>query len=174
MKFFEVAALLGLVAATAHSAFAPTPDKNPHCGDASWSIVSLKNGNAIFNGKAECTTIEGTNTLLSVVGPENTRLSLWVRFDATGSSTCGQDDRVEVTLAGVPGPAANPNYSATGRELGPTRCNFDISDLPRNPGFVRGGLTAVVGRCPFGGCGKPSDMDLVSVNGSFDAYSRGR
>jgi hypothetical protein len=166
MKFLEIAAFR----------FAPTPgpDKNPHCGDASWSIVSLKNGKAIFNGKAECTTIEGTNTLLSVVGSENARLRLLVRFDATGSSTCGQDDRVEVTLVGVPEPAADPNYSATERELGPARCDFDISDLPRNPGFVRSGLTAVVGRCPFGGCGKPSDMDWVSVNGSFDAYSRGR
>ena len=178
MKFLEIATMLGLLAGVPHPALAPTPGptKNPHCGEASWSIVSLKSGNTLFNGKAECTTVEGAagNLLMSNMGDEGHRLGLQVTYDASGSSTCASG-RVVVALIGVPGyPAADPTYLATGRETGPTRCDFDISDRPRGPGFVRGGLTGVLGRCPTGGCGKESDWDLVSINGGFDAYSRGQ
>ena len=178
MKFFELAGLLSLLAGAVHPAFTPAaaPTKNPYCGEASWSIVALKSGNVVFNGKADCTTVEGAagNLLMSNMGDEGHRLTLQVTYDASGSSTCASG-RVTVDLVGVPGPpAADPTYSATGRETGPTRCDFDISDRPRGPGFVRGGLTGVLGRCPTGGCGKDSDWDLVSVNGGFDAYSRGQ
>jgi hypothetical protein len=161
-------------------ASAPTsaPETKPHCGEAAWTIRDLKSEKTLFNGKADCTTVEFNGWLNSIMDAEGDRLILQIHYDVSGSSSCGDDgDRIHVTLAGVSGtPAADPNYTAWRGNVPPTSCDLSVSDLPRGPGVVRGGLNGVLGRCPTGGCAsrKASDWDLVSVNGSFNAYFRGR
>jgi len=171
---------LSTLAAAPHPASAPTsgPETKSHCGDAAWTIRDLKSEKTLFNGKADCTTVESNGWLTSIMDAEGGRLSLQIHYDLSGSSSCGGDgDLIHVTLSGVSGPpAADSSYTAWSRNAPPTSCDFSVSDLPRGPGVVRGGLTGVLGRCPTGGCAsrKASDWDLVSVNGSFNAYFRGR
>lgn len=175
MKLFVTAAILSLLAAAPRPASAPTstPSTNPNCGEAAWTILDEKGEKTIFNGTATCTTVEFNGRLLSILIERG--MSLEVVYDTAGTSTCGP--HVTVTLHGVSAPPGmNQSYMAGEGNVSPpgTSCEFSIADLPHRPGLVRGGLKAVLGRCSVvGGCGKPSDWDLASVSGSFNAHYRG-
>ncbi len=175
IKVLVTAAILSLLAAAPRLSSAPTssPSTNPNCGEAAWTIVDQKSEKTIFNGTAACTTVEFNGRLLSILIDGG--ISLDVVYDNAGTSTCGP--HVTVSLHGVSAPPGmNQSYMAGESNVSPpgTSCEFSIADLPHRPGLVRGGLKAVLGRClVVGGCGKPSDWDLASVNGSFNAHYRG-
>lgn len=180
MRVFLTAAILTLLAAAPRPASAPTATPNPklNCGEAAWTVIDPKNETTVFNSTAECTTVESNPYLNSIMGPENGRLQLWITYTNAGVSHCSNGGPISITLSGVKAPPGGleGSYSAGGGNPPPTgsSCEFSIADLPRRPGTVRGGLKAVLGRCSkVGGCAKPSDWDLVSVNGSFEAYYRG-
>jgi hypothetical protein len=178
MKIFVTAAILSLLAAAPRPASAPTSPPSPklNCGEASWTITDQKAEKTIFNGTAACTKVESNGWLTSIFfdyGP-----SLVIRFEASGESHCSNAGRVDVTLSGVKAPTTMDNTSYTAGSGNPpppgSSCEFSIADFPHRPGLVRGSLKAVLGRCVIvGGCGKPSDWDLATVNGSFEAYYRG-
>lgn len=166
-------AVVVVMAAAPRPASAPTP-RPPikTCGEGSWTITDLKHGGTLFAGKADCTTVESNPYVRSLMAPDKDgvdQFELWVTYTVAGESHCGDANKfVSVRLTGG-------YYAGEGNPPPPgSKCEFSINPLPRSPGLVSGGLTAVLGRCSkAGGCGKPDDWDLVSVNGSFDAYSRG-
>jgi len=179
MRLVKPVVVLCLLPVLARPASAPAAGLNPkpNCGDASWTILDPKHNSKLFNGTADCTTVESNPYMQSLMGPDDARLDLFVQYDASGKSACGSG-HVSVTLSGVkapPGGLDGPYTAGMGNSPAPSSCEFEIGDLPRSPGVVQGGLKATLARCSrVGGCSKVSDWDVVSVNGSFDAYSRGR
>lgn len=179
MKPVKLAIVLCLAPFATRPITAPAAALHPklNCGEAAWTILDPKNNSTVFNGKADCTKVESNPNLDSLMGPDNARLDLFVQYDAAGKSKCG-DGHVSVSLSGVkapPGGLDGPYTAGMGNNPAPSSCEFEIGDIPLRPGVVSGGLKATLTRCSHvGGCAKQSDWDVLSVNGSFDAYSRGR
>ncbi len=147
------------------------------CGEAAWTILDQKSGTTLFAGKADCTTVQSNGILVSNMTGGAGPLQLEIRYQNAGASTCSGES-VSVNLVGVPpsSPGLQASYYAGQGNPPPlgSSCDLSIGALPNGPALVSGGITAVLGRCGVvGGCDKPSDWDLVKVDGSFDAYFSG-
>lgn len=177
MKFLALPAIVALFALVPRPASAPPrPVTNPNCGEASWTITDQKHQSTIFNGMADCTTVQPNPMLMSNMGPEDARLSLVIRFDRSGTLTCSNGGPVSVSLSGIKAPMDDSSYTAGQGNPPPpgSSCEFSIADFPRQAGRLRGSLKSVLGRCvKVGGCSKPTDWDMISMEGSFEAYFSG-
>ncbi|HEX8807308.1 MAG TPA: hypothetical protein VF741_10170 [Candidatus Aquilonibacter sp.] len=146
------------------------------CGEGSWKIEDMRNEASLFAGLADCTTVDSNGMLTSIVSGDH-GFELTIQYQESSEMNCGPDERVAVTLA--PGssfvPSPGPYRAGYGNPAPPgSSCSFSIDSLPKHPAYANGGITAVLGRCShLGGCAHPSDWDLISVTGSFQAYYRG-
>jgi hypothetical protein len=172
MRIFLLLAALGLAAVSKQSVDIA---QLKTCGEGSWKIENVRNQSTLFAGLASCTTVDSGGTLTSIVSGDH-GFELTIQYQESSEMNCGPDQRVTVTLE--PGPSFSspgPYYAGYGNPPPPgSSCSFSIDSLPSHPAYARGGITATLGRCSHvGGCAHPTDWDLLSVTGSFQAYYRG-
>jgi hypothetical protein len=135
------------------------------CGHGAWTIADLKNDTTLFNGLASCTTVDSSQNVRIILRG----FVLNIAYQPSSEMTCGPSQRLTVDLEPGQYHAGYGNPPPPG-----SSCSFDIDTLPNQAALVRGGLTATLGACSHvGGCAHPSDWDLVSVKGSFEAYYSG-
>lgn len=146
----------------------------PYCGAAEWTVVNQKTGAKIFAGKADCTKDDSNGHLTSILIPGE--LDLQIQYEAPGQGGTCKGDAVSVTVSGLDSSGKHWGASSSGFypvSLG-IGCSLSVQVHPNAEQLLPGTLHAVLGNCPvLGGCAKPSDYDVIEVDGSFRAYYQG-